>query len=144
MLGQFVVHPSNPAYSIEDCQILNPWPKSLAWAAVPNFADHDIFFLQDLHYFPFRPSNQIVCAWTAMEKIDERNGCLVVIPGTHKNVNLLQHDYPDWEEGVNKMYHGVRGFENVKKTPLHMNKGDTVFFHPLLIHGSGMKWIQQF
>ena len=72
-----------------------------------------------------------------MEKIDERNGCLVVIPGTHKNVNLLQHDYPDWEEGVNKMYHGVRGFENVKKTPLHMNKGDTVFFHPLLIHGSG-------
>jgi len=99
---------------------------------------------QDLHYFPFRPSNQIVCAWTAMEKIDERNGCLVVIPGTHKNVNLLRHDYPDWEEGVNKMYHGVRGFENVKKTPLHMNKGDTVFFHPLLIHGSGINSTPRF
>merc|ERR1719211_665233 len=50
---------------------------------------------QDLHYFPFRPSNRIVCAWTAMEKVDEQ------------------------------------------KVPLRMNKGDTVFFHPLLIHGSG-------
>lgn len=96
-----------------------------------------VALLQDLHYFPFRPSNRIVCAWTAMEKIDEKNGCLQVIPGTHKNVGLLQHDYPDWEGGVNKMYHGVRGFENDKKVPLHMNKGDTVFFHPLLIHGSG-------
>jgi len=92
---------------------------------------------QDLHYFPFRPSNRIVCAWTAMEKVNEQNGCLVVYPGTHKNVGLLQHDYPEWEEGVNKMYHGIRGFEEEKKVPLRMNKGDTVFFHPLLIHGSG-------
>ena len=73
-----------------------------------------------------------------MEKVDEENGCLVVLPGSHSKVGLLQHDYPDWEGGVNKMYHGVRGFENEKKVPLCMNKGDTVFFHPLLIHGSGM------
>ena len=97
-------------------------------------------FFQDLHYFPFRPSNRIVCAWTAMEKIDEKNGCLVVIPGTHKTVGLLQHDYPDWTGGVNKMYHGIRGFEQEKRAELHMEKGDTVFFHPLLIHGSG-KWL---
>ena len=96
---------------------------------------YEIF--QDLHYFPFRPSNRIVCAWTAMEKVDERNGCLVVIPGTHKTAGLLQHDYPDWLGGVNKMYHGVRGYDEEKKVPLRMNKGDTVFFHPLLIHGSG-------
>ena len=73
-----------------------------------------------------------------MEKVDEENGCLVVIPGSHSKVGLLQHDYPDWEGGVNKMYHGVRGFQNEKLVPLCMNKGDTVFFHPLLIHGSGM------
>ena len=72
-----------------------------------------------------------------MEKVDERNGCLVVIPGTHKTAGLLQHDYPDWLGGVNKMYHGVRGYDEEKKVPLRMNKGDTVFFHPLLIHGSG-------
>ena len=51
---------------------------------------------QDLHYFPFRPADRIVCAWTAMEKVDRSNGCLVVLPGTHKGT-LLKHDYPKWE-----------------------------------------------
>ncbi|KAK7070992.1 hypothetical protein SK128_027387 [Halocaridina rubra] len=91
---------------------------------------------QDLHYFPFRPANRIVCAWTAMEKITEDNGCLFVVPGSHKG-KLEQHDYPDWEKGVNKMYHGVRGFDDAPKAMLCMEKGDTVFFHPVLLHGSG-------
>ncbi|KAM5172621.1 phytanoyl-CoA dioxygenase, peroxisomal-like [Mantella aurantiaca] len=93
---------------------------------------------QDLHFFPFRPANRVVCSWTAMERIDRSNGCLVVIPGTHKD-ELKQHDYPEWEGGVNKMYHGVRDFDiNAPRVHLAMEKGDTVFFHPLLVHGSGM------
>ncbi|XP_007933664.1 phytanoyl-CoA dioxygenase, peroxisomal [Orycteropus afer afer] len=97
---------------------------------------------QDLHYFPFRPSNTIVCAWTAMEHIDRSNGCLVVLPGTHKGP-LMQHDYPQWEGGVNKMYHGIKDYDkNNARMHLVMEKGDTVFFHPLLIHGSGQNKTQ--
>ncbi|KAG9489924.1 phytanoyl-CoA dioxygenase, peroxisomal [Eleutherodactylus coqui] len=93
---------------------------------------------QDLHYFPFRPADRIVCAWTAMERIDRSNGCLVVLPGTHTG-ELKQHDYPEWEGGVNKMYHGVRDYDpSLPRVHLTMEKGDTVFFHPILIHGSGM------
>ena len=62
---------------------------------------------QDLHYFPFRPADRIVAAWSAMEHIDDNNGCLVVQPGTHHG-KLEQHDYPEWEGGVNKMYPGIR------------------------------------
>ena len=51
---------------------------------------------QDLHYFPFRPANRMVCSWTAMERVDKKNGCLVVIPGTHYTP-LLPHQYPKWE-----------------------------------------------
>ena len=51
---------------------------------------------QDLHYFPMRPAEKIVCSWTAMQKVNRENGCLVVLPGTHKG-KLLQHDYPKWE-----------------------------------------------
>ncbi len=41
--------------------------------------------------------------------------------------------------GVNKMYHGIRDFDpSAKRVHLEMEAGDTVFFHPLLIHGSGM------
>jgi phytanoyl-CoA hydroxylase len=57
---------------------------------------NNLLLNQDLHYFPFRPTDQIVCAWTAMEPITPANGCLIVLPGSHKGV-LLQHDYPEWE-----------------------------------------------
>ncbi|XP_066561120.1 phytanoyl-CoA dioxygenase, peroxisomal [Amia ocellicauda] len=99
---------------------------------------------QDLHYFPFRPADRIVCAWTAMERVDRSNGCLVVLPGTHKGT-LKQHDYPEWEGGVNKMYHGIRDYDPQQpRVHLVMEKGDTVFFHPLLIHGSGMNRTEGF
>ncbi|XP_016044324.1 phytanoyl-CoA dioxygenase, peroxisomal isoform X2 [Erinaceus europaeus] len=99
---------------------------------------------QDLHYFPFRPSDSIVCAWTAMEHTDRNNGCLVVIPGTHKGP-LKPHAYPQWEGGVNLMYHGIQDYEeDNKRVHLVMEKGDTVFFHPLLIHGSGENKTQGF
>uniref|UniRef100_A0A8C3LAD8 phytanoyl-CoA dioxygenase n=1 Tax=Chrysolophus pictus TaxID=9089 RepID=A0A8C3LAD8_CHRPC len=51
---------------------------------------------QDLHYFPFRPADRIVCSWTAMQRADENNGCLVVLPGTH-TLPLKPHGYPEWE-----------------------------------------------
>jgi len=93
---------------------------------------------QDLYYFPFRPEDRIICAWTAMEKINRDNGCLVVIPGSHKG-EFLKHSYPDWKGGVNKMYYGIQDFDfkNANLVHLEMDAGDTVFFHPILIHGSG-------
>lgn len=51
---------------------------------------------QDLYYFPFRPADRIVAVWTAMEKVNRENGCLVVLPGTHTG-ELEVHDYPDWK-----------------------------------------------
>ncbi|XP_065840772.1 phytanoyl-CoA dioxygenase, peroxisomal-like [Oscarella lobularis] len=93
---------------------------------------------QDLHYFPFRPADRIVCSWTAMQRVHRDNGCLVVQPGSHQTVGrLLPHDYPKWEGGVNKMYHGVDYSPDMPRLHLEMNAGDTVLFHPLLIHGSG-------
>ncbi|CAL2038641.1 hypothetical protein CAEBREN_03402 [Caenorhabditis brenneri] len=92
---------------------------------------------QDLQYFPFRPADFICCAWTAMEKITRANGCLVVVPGTHKGV-LLPHEYPKWEGGVNKAYHGIQDYDpSNPRIHVEMEAGDTVFFHPILIHGSG-------
>jgi len=92
---------------------------------------------QDLNYFPFRPADSIVCSWTAMENVNRQNGCLVAVPGSHKG-ELLEHGYPQWEGGVNKLYHGIMNFsEDLPRVYLEMEKGDTVFFHPILIHGSG-------
>ena len=45
-----------------------------------------------------------------MEKINRQNGCLVVLPGTHKG-EFLKHGYPNWNGGVNKMYYGIQDYD---------------------------------
>lgn len=47
--------------------------------------------------------------------------------------------------GVNKMYHGITDYDpSHPRVHLEMQAGDTVFFHPLLIHGSGRNRTQGF
>lgn len=73
-----------------------------------------------------------------MERMHKQNGCLSVLPGTHRS-ELFRHSYPDWKGGVNSMYYGVKEYtlEHTSLVDLNMERGDTVFFHPLLVHGSG-------
>ncbi|KAJ3665675.1 hypothetical protein Zmor_001161 [Zophobas morio] len=54
---------------------------------------------QDLHYFPFRPAERMAASWTAMERVDESNGCLYVVPGSHKG-DLHQHSYPNVRNSI--------------------------------------------
>lgn len=40
--------------------------------------------------------------------------------------------------GVNKAYHGIQDYDaSMPRLHVEMEAGDTVFFHPILIHGSG-------
>lgn len=89
---------------------------------------------QDYFYIRNHP-NTMVAGYIAMEDIDEENGCLWVIPGSHKNgllkhgkvKNVSEHEpETDETEGVNLM----------EEIPVRMKKGDILFFHNLLIHSS--------
>ncbi len=91
---------------------------------------------QDLLYFPFRPADQIIATWTALEACTRENGCLVVVPGSHKG-ELLPHEDPDWDY-TNRAYFGAKGVgAHADRLHLEMDPGDIVFFHPILLHGSG-------
>lgn len=90
---------------------------------------------QDLRYFRMRPSNLIVAAWTAISLANEETGCLDVVPKSHLGP-LLDHELPQWED-VNFAFYGVKEHHQYKHVALEMEPGDTVFFHPLLLHGSG-------
>ncbi|KAL0860658.1 hypothetical protein ABMA27_010004 [Loxostege sticticalis] len=92
---------------------------------------------QDLYYFPFRPAHKIIAAWTAIDDVTVENGCLYVLPGSHKGGVVYEHGYT---EKFNRMYHGIMAEGTVapesKRVDLEMSPGDTVFFHPALVHGS--------
>lgn len=90
---------------------------------------------QDLLYFPFRPADKIVASWTALEPVTRENGCLVVIPDSHHG-ELLKHGNPEWDN-LNAGYFGAKDVDTSNRVHLEMEPGDTVFFHPILVHGSG-------
>ena len=90
---------------------------------------------QDLRYFRLRPAEGIVAAWTALSPCTRESGCLAVLPGSH-GVGLREHGEPDWQY-VNHAFYGIDGVRHESREYLEMRPGDTVFFHPLLIHGSG-------
>ncbi|MBW2230112.1 MAG: phytanoyl-CoA dioxygenase family protein [Deltaproteobacteria bacterium] len=91
---------------------------------------------QDIIYFPFRPAERIVGTWTALEPVHKENGCLVAIPGSHHG-EIMAHEHPDWDY-VNLGYVGVSGIgADDRRVHFELQPGDTILFHPHLIHGSG-------
>ena len=46
-----------------------------------------------------------------MEHVHRKNGCLVVLAGSHKDGRLRNHKYPKWEVNLKKKLR-LRGFEN--------------------------------
>lgn len=98
---------------------------------------------QDIIYFPYRPGDKIVGTWTALERATKENGCLVGVPGTH-TLEILAHENPDWDN-VNFGYFSAQGVgADERRVHFEMEPGDTVLFHPHLLHGSGRNRTQGF
>ena len=97
---------------------------------------------QDLRYFQIRPADGIVGAWTAILPSSRESGCLAVIPGSHRGA-LLEHEAPDWDY-VNFAFYGVKTNKADDRVHIEMQPGDTLLFHPLIIHGSGHNQTQEF
>lgn len=95
---------------------------------------------QDLYYFNLRPADGVVATWTAVNRTTRENGCLAIVPGSHSG-GLLRHENPEWEF-VNFAFFGIAVDEKLRESlparkHLEMQRGDTLLFHPLLVHGSG-------
>ncbi|GLX66446.1 phytanoyl-CoA dioxygenase family protein [Paenibacillus glycanilyticus] len=91
---------------------------------------------QDYYYIKNDPMTMIA-AWTAMEdRIDVENGCLWVMPGTHR-LGLLPHGAVKNIEEHEPWTEETEGVDTTKQVPVEMEKGDILFFSELLIHSSG-------
>tara|TARA_B100001142_G_scaffold164747_1_gene164735 strand:- start:1379 stop:2206 length:828 start_codon:yes stop_codon:yes gene_type:complete len=95
-----------------------------------------VSFHQDATYIGLEPHNWVT-AWLAITDTNEKNGCMRMLPGSHKN-NIMHHEQK-YDEG-NLLTRG-QTIENVsfkKTTPLVLNAGQMSLHHPKVIHGSGL------
>ncbi len=87
---------------------------------------------QDQFYLRVDPGT-CVAAWMAVDRCDEENGCLRIVPGTHDIPVLCTVDADTELSFVNDTVELPPGFEPI---PLVMEPGDVLFFNGQLVHGS--------
>ncbi len=89
---------------------------------------------QDAPYWPILAPMTEVTAWVALDDADEENGCMSMVPGTHK-----------WGDTI-EFLHTLKNFgempdsyeeREVKVNLCPVKKGEVHFHHALTWHGSG-------
>jgi phytanoyl-CoA hydroxylase len=91
---------------------------------------------QDNFYLLAAPAT-CIGVWTAVDDADEENGCLWMAPGSHREgVFCPGEDRTEpWNEYGDT--HIVPFPRQHRPIPVPVKRGETVFFHGLVIHGSG-------
>lgn len=90
---------------------------------------------QDNFYLVAQPTT-CIAAWTAIDPADTDNGCLWVVPGSHRGDIIC----PDGGDDSVKSYgerHISKFPRGQKPIPITVPRGSTMFFGGHLIHGSG-------
>ena len=87
---------------------------------------------QDNRYLQTEPGT-CMAAWLALEDIDDENGCLEVVPGTH-DMPMVCTEKADTTKSFSDVVINLPGMSPI---PIHMKKGDVIFFNGSLVHGSG-------
>jgi phytanoyl-CoA hydroxylase len=90
---------------------------------------------QDNIYLLSKPAT-CIAAWTAIDSADVENGCIYVVPGSHRG-NILCPE-TGGEKWLNYGDSHITKFPREQKPiPVPVPRGSTMFFGGNLIHGSG-------
>jgi phytanoyl-CoA hydroxylase len=97
---------------------------------------------QDSPYFTIEPM-AMVTAWVAIDDVTEENGCMWVIPGSHKR-GALDHSEA-WMVGDRQdMKVPDAAMDLTKEQPIVMTAGSCSLHHSLLLHRSGANTSDRF
>lgn len=90
---------------------------------------------QDNFYLLAQPAT-CIAAWTAIDSADLDNGCLYVVPGSHRSDILCPSE--NSERWLNYGDSHISKFpRDTTPIPVPVRRGQTMFFGGNLIHGSG-------
>lgn len=89
---------------------------------------------QDSYYFAFDKQPQ-VGVWLALTEATVENGCLWVVPGSHRAGTIFAH-VPDRRPEANRGYLEIVDQDVSNRQPCQMQPGDALFFHSYLMHMS--------
>ena len=93
-----------------------------------------VSYHQDAKYIGLEPHNWVT-AWVAITDSNEKNGCMRMWSGSHKD-NLRDHDQKFNEGNLLTRGQTVKNVPKEKTTPLILEAGQMSLHHPTVVHGS--------
>ncbi len=89
---------------------------------------------QDAYYFRYDRQPQ-VGVWLALSSATIENGCLWILPGSHRSRRIHEHVPDRRPEGL-QGYQEIVSEDTSTEQPVLMQPGDVLFFHSYLMHRS--------
>lgn len=97
---------------------------------------------QDGHYWPIRPLATCT-VWIALDPSTKENGCLRVIPGSHRNRALFDHIRDDRREIALSDTTAGDAFDEATAVDLELEPGEMSLHDVFIIHGAAANTSQQ-
>ena len=93
-----------------------------------------VSYHQDAKYIGLEPHNWVT-AWVAITDSNEKNGCMRMWSGSHKD-KLKEHDQKFNEGNLLTRGQTVKNIPKEKTIPLILEAGQMSLHHPTVVHGS--------
>ena len=106
--------------------------QSMLFVKPPNFQGQA--WHQDEFFIPTR-DRSLIGAWTAMDDATIENGCLWVLPGSHRPGYLYPQRYHENPNELDFAWESY-GFDDTGEVPVEVTTGTLVFFNGYLLHRS--------
>ncbi len=90
---------------------------------------------QDEFYIPTR-DRSLIGAWIAIDNASVENGCLWVIPGSHKAGYIMRRVPNHSQEYADVDTIDISGYKETEIIPVEVKSGAAVFFNGYLLHSS--------
>jgi hypothetical protein len=94
-----------------------------------------VLWHQDGHYWPLEPM-EVITVWLAVDDSDRGNGCMRVIPASHRSRKLYPHLREDGRENVLSSQMESSSVDESKAVDVEVRAGGISVHDPFLIHGS--------
>ena len=95
-----------------------------------------VSFHQDAKYIGLEPHNWVT-VWLAVTDANEKNGCMRMLPGSHKE-NLKNHEQKFDENNLLTRGQTITNVPLDKTDPIILKAGQVSLHHPTIVHGSGL------
>ena len=93
---------------------------------------------QDARYIGLEPHDWVT-AWLAISDVNEENGCMRMVPGTHA-APLVDHVDTFGEDNMLTRGQTVPDVDEDATVPVPLKPGQLSLHHPRVVHGSGPNW----